>query len=179
MKKVISLNDTTALIDAVVDVVFMEKDGKIDYFPEYLDVAKAYYKIFFYYPGIIEGETIYNFYTKYINGEYDNILNNNVDIKQNRYIDNAIDEKIEFRKNQIVNPFAYSLTKLLDSISAAIEMSKTNFENVDMKKLIDGISAMGEKFDTEQAIKLLTENKTSTGKPTQINTKVKIKKIGE
>lgn len=179
MNKIISLSETTALIDAVVDTVFMERDGRIDYFPEYLEVTKAYYKIFFYYPEMIEGETIFDFYTKYINGEYNEALNNYVDVKQSQYIDNAIDRKIEFRQNQVVNPLAYSLSNLLDNISYVIENQSKNFEGADVKKLIDGISAFGEKFDTEQAIKLLTEKRTTAKKPTQRKTKAKVEKNGD
>ncbi len=171
MNKVISLNETTALVDAVVDTVFMEKDGKIDYFPEYLEVAKAYYKVFFYAPQmIIEGETIIDFYLKYINGEYNEALNNYVDVRQGEYIDSAIEKKIAFRQNQIVNPFAYSLTKLLDNISAVTEIQKTNFKDVDMKRIVEGISAFGEKFDVEKAIELLTDKKISEKKTTQKKT---------
>ncbi len=174
MNKIISLNETTALVNAVVDTVFMEKDGRIDYFPEYLDVAKAYYKVFFYVPEmLIEGETIFDFYVRYINGEYNEALNEFVDVRQSQYIDNAIDRKIAFRQNQIVNPFAYSLTKLLDNISAVTETQKTNFDNLDMKKLVDGIAAMGEKFDTEKVIELLIDKKASTKKTTQRTTKSK------
>lgn len=179
MNKIISLSDTTALVDAVVDAVFMERDGKIDYFPEYLEVAKAYYKVFFYYPEMIEGETIFDFYIKYINGEYNDALNNYVDIKQSQYIDDAIDRKIVFRQNQVVNPLAYSLSNVLDNIAALTEIQKTNFEDVDMKKLVDGISSFGENFDTEKAIKLLTENKPSVKKSSQRKTKAKTEKTGE
>lgn len=174
MNRIISLSETTALVDAVVDTVFMEKDGRIDYFPEYLDVAKAYYKVFFFTPQmIIEGETIFDFYVKYINGEYNEALSNYVDARQGEYIDNAIEKKIAFRQNQIVNPFAYSLTKLLDNISAVTEIQKTNFDTVDINKLIEGISAMGEKFDMEKAIELLTDKKASSKKTTQGNIKLK------
>lgn len=171
MNKVISLNATTALVDAVVDTVFIEKDGRIDYFPEYLDVAKAYYKVFFFAPEmVIEGETIFDFYVKYINGEYNEALNNYVDVRQSKYIDKAIDKKIAFRQNQIINPFACSLTRLLNNVSSVVEKYSKYFEGVDVNKLIDGISAMGEKFDTEKAIELLIDKKNSIQTKTE-NTK--------
>lgn len=162
MAKIISLADTTTLVNAVVDMVFTEKEGVMEYYPEYLDVTKAYYKMFFLAPEEITGMTIFEFYGDYINGKFNKILTNDVDIKQNAYIDKAIDEKIEFKKNQLTNPLANSLVKLINNIANIAETQVKNFDGVDINKLLDGISTMGEKFDMKEAVDMLVNTKYPT-----------------
>lgn len=159
MAKIISLADTTDLVNAVVDMVFTETDGVMEYYPEYLDVTKAYYKVFFLAPEEIGGMTIFDFYEDYINGKFNEILVNDVDIRQNEYIDKAIDEKIEFKKNQLTNPLTNSFVRFIDNVSNIAETQLKNFDGVDTNKLLDGISAMGEKFDMKEAVDMLVNTK--------------------
>lgn len=184
MSKTLNLTETTELIDAVVNTVFIETDGVLDYHPEYLELAKAYYKIWYYVPEmIIEGETISDFYIRFVNGEYKEALANYADIRQSAYIDNAIDKKVEYKSKQISNPLTYSLSRVLNAIADIAESNKNNFDNVDMQKLADGFVNLGEKFDMEKATQMIIdsvkkETKETTDKKSklQMTTKKTTKK---
>ena len=181
MNKILTLTDTARLVNTVVDTVFIETDGVMDFHPEYLEIAKVYYKVWYYVPEmIVDGDTISEFYEKYINGEYDETLANYVDIKQSKYIDNAIDSKIEYKKNQISNPVSTSIARLCNAVADVAESSKDNFTDVDVKKFVDGLSSLGDKFDTEKAVQMiLDKNKKpdgTVGDATSKEIKIKPKK---
>ena len=160
MKKTLDLREISEIVNAVSDLVFIEKDGILDYYPEYLDVTKAYYKILYFVPEmILENETIFDFYTRYTDGELTETLNNYVNPVQSQYIDKAIDEKIEFKKNKLTNPLADSLTRLLDNISKIAESQQQTFNEVDMNSVIKGISNISENMSAEDIAEIFVNKK--------------------
>ena len=98
----------------------------------------------------------------------------------NEYIDKAIDEKIEFKKNQLTNPLTNSLVRFIDNVSNIAETQFKNFDGVDTNKLLNGISAMGEKFDMKEAVDMIVNtkypanNKSAKKKPTRKTKAVKL-----
>ena len=102
MKKTLDLREISEIVSAVSELVFVETDGVMDYHPEYLEATKAYYKVLFYMPEmILENETIFDFYNRYLNGDFTESMNNFIDPIQSRYIDNVVDEKIDFMKKRL------------------------------------------------------------------------------
>lgn len=163
MAKMITLMEVSMLIDEVIDSVFTEVDGVMDYTPEHLEVAKAYYKVYFFAKDKLvdmgDKDDIYSFYINYLNGGYKEVFANEIDIRQNEYIDRAIEQKIEFKQRQAINPISYALTRLINTINITVKTQGDKFKDIDVQKLTEAFSAMGDKFDMEKVIEILIDKK--------------------
>lgn len=160
MKKTLDLREISEIVSAVSDLVFVESEGVMDYHPEYLEATKAYYKVLFYVPEmILENETIYDFYNRYLNGDFTETMKDYIDTIQSQYIDKAIDEKIEFMKNRLCNPVSDSLTKLINSVTSIINTQSNVFDGVDINKLIKGISQINENYTAEDVANIFIDKK--------------------
>ena len=163
MKKTLDLREISEIVSAVSDLVFVEKDGIMDYHPEYLEATKAYYKVLFYMPEmVLENETIFDFYNRYLNGDFTESMNNFIDPIQSQYIDKVIDEKINFMKKRLCNPISDSLTKLINSVTSIINNQSNAMDGVDMNKLIKGISQISENYTAEDIANIFIDKKYST-----------------
>ena len=160
MKKTLDLREISEIVSAVSDLVFVEKDGIMDYHPEYLEATKAYYKVLFYMPEmILENETIFDFYNRYLNGDFTESMNNFIDPIQSQYIDKVIDEKIDFMKKRLCNPVPDSLTKLINSVTSIINNQSSAMDGVDINKLIKGISQISENYTAEDIVNIFVDKK--------------------
>ena len=160
MKKILDLREISEIVGAVSELVFVETDGVMDYHPEYLEATKAYYKVLFYMPEmILENETIFDFYNRYLNGDFTESMNNFIDPIQSQYIDKAIDEKIDFMKKRLCNPVSDSLTKLINSVTSIINNQSNAMDGVDMNKLIKGISQISENYTAEDIANIFVDKK--------------------
>ena len=163
MKKTLDLREISEIVGAVSELVFVETDGVMDYHPEYLEATKAYYKILFYMPEmILENETIFDFYNRYLNGDFTESMNNFIDPIQNQYIDKVVDEKIDFMKKRLCNPVSDSLTKLINSVTSIINNQSNVMDGVDINKLIKGISQISENYTAEDIANIFIDKKCST-----------------
>ena len=163
MKKTLDLREISEIVGAVSELVFVETDGVMDYHPEYLEATKAYYKILFYMPEmILENETIFDFYNRYLNGDFTESMNNFIDPIQSQYIDKVIDEKIDFMKKRLCNPVSDSLTKLINSVTSIINNQSNAMNGVQMNKLIKGISQISENYTAEDIANIFIDKKYPT-----------------
>ena len=163
MKKILDLREISEIVGAVSELVFVETDGVMDYHPEYLEATKAYYKVLFYMPEmILENETIFDFYNRYLNGDFTEAMNNFIDPIQNQYIDKVVDEKIDFMKKRLCNPISDSLTKLINSVTSIINNQSNAMDGVDINKLIKGISQISENYTAEDIANIFIDKKYPT-----------------
>lgn len=126
-----SLFDVSKIVDTVVDSVFVERNGNIEFAAELYEVLLAYLEIGAFYPqtGVLEN-SLDLFFIDYIDGKYYREFG---ELKLNRlaqYIDNAVKQKVEARMRQIENPLVNSLTKLVDVATVLAQKYVDDIDNV-------------------------------------------------
>lgn len=139
----LSLRDVSVIVDTVINSVFVDVNGKTEYNAEIAAILIPYLEIGAFYPETEvfkdSEDSLELFFSNYIDGKYDDKLN---EIKNNRlaiYIEDAISKRIEYKLKQIENPLINSVINLVDNISAIANTYAKDIDNVgtsDIKKFI-------------------------------------------
>lgn len=149
----LTLTDVAEIVNAVVDLVFIERNGKIEFAAEYYEVLLAYFQIGAFYPstGVLDNG-VGLFFMDYIDNKYHKELG---ELKYNnlaKYIENAVTKKIEAKMRQIENPLINSLTKLVDTANILAQKYVDDIDNVgssDIKKFIEDFADFAKKTNTD------------------------------
>lgn len=150
---VMSLLKMSIIVDTVVDSVFVERNGNIEFAAERYEVLLAYMEIGAFYPhtGVLEN-SLDSFFIDYIDGKYYRELG---ELKLNRlaqYIDNAVKQKVEARMRQIENPLINSLVKFVDIASVLAQKYVDDIDNVgaaDIQKFIKDFGSLTKKTNPQ------------------------------
>lgn len=150
---VMSLLKISIIVDTVVDSVFVERNGNIEFAAERYEVLLAYMEIGAFYPytGVLEN-SLDSFFIDYIDGKYYRELEK---LKLNRlaqYIDNAVKQKVEARMRQIENPLINSLVKFVDIASVLAQKYVDDIDNVgaaDIQKFIKDFGSLTKKTNPQ------------------------------
>lgn len=150
---ILTLTDVAAIVNAIVDSVFIEHNGKIEFAAEYYEVFLAYFQIGAFYPqiGVFENG-VGLFFMDYIDNKYHKEL---AELKYNalaKYIENAVVKKIEAKMRQIKNPLVNSLVKFVDLASVLAQKYVDDIDNVgagDIKQFIADFSDFAKKNNTD------------------------------
>lgn len=142
----LSLLELSKIVNTVVDSVFIERDGRIEFAAELYEVLLAYMKVGAFYPetGVLE-TSLDLFFIDYIDGKYEDKLRALVFDKLAQYIDNAVHKKVEARKHQIEDPLINSLTKLVDAAAVLAQKYVDDIDNVgtaDIKGFIENFAKL-------------------------------------
>lgn len=139
----LTLKDVSIIVDTVVNSSFAEINGKIEYNPEISAILIPYLEVGAFYP---ETEVFNNgdnsleiFFNDYIDGKYDDKLNELGNNRLAAYIEDAIRQKIEHKLRQIENPLINSVINLIDNISTIANAYAKDIDNIgtsDIKKFI-------------------------------------------
>lgn len=148
-----SLLGLSQIVNAVVDSVFIERNGNIEFAAEWYEVTLAYLEIGAFYPqtGVLENN-LDLFFIDYIDGKYYREL---AELKLNRlaqYIDNAVKQKVEARMRQIENPLINSLVKFVDIASVLAQKYVDDIDNVgaaDIQKFIKDFGSLTKKTNPQ------------------------------
>lgn len=149
----LKLSDVAEIVNAIVDSVFVERNGKIEFAAEYYEVLLAYFQIGAFYPetGVFD-DGIGLFFMNYIDGKYhrelDALEHNNLA----KYIKNAVVKKIEAKMRQIENPLINSLVKFVDLASVLAEKYVDDIDNVgssNIKKFIGDFANFAKNNNTQ------------------------------
>lgn len=126
-----SLLDISKIVNTVVDSVFTERNGNIEFSAEYYEVLLAYLKVGAFYPhtGVLEN-SLDLFFIDYIDGKYYRELNELKDSRLAQYIDNAVKQKIEARMRQVENPLIDSMKKFVDVATVLAQKYVDDIDNV-------------------------------------------------
>lgn len=191
-----SLYDLSKIVNTVVDSVFVEKNGNIEFAAELYEVLLAYLEIGAFYPhtGVLEN-SLGLFFVDYIDGKYHKELG---ELKYNRlaqYIDNAVKQKIEARMRQIENPLISSMVEFFDVATVLAQKYVDDIDNIgtaDIQKFIKDFGSLAKKTNpqtvTEAVIKMHraentkdseTNGDTKQTKPTTKKQSTKPKKSEE
>lgn len=145
----LSMSDVSDIVNAIVETVFVELDGRVDYAPEYYEVMSAYWELGAFYPNLkIFEKDISEFYDEYIDNKYHRELSDIALDRQAGYIDRAAKEKIEFRLKQIASPLVEELTALLSNVNVLAERYAKGMDEVsagDFKKLVTDFAEFSKK----------------------------------
>ena len=148
----LTLGDVAEIVNAIVDSVFVERNGKIEFAVEYYEVLLAYFQIGAFYPetGVFD-DGIGLFFMNYIDDKYyrelDALDHNNLA----KYIKNAVVKKIEAKMRQIENPLVNSLVKFVDVATVLAGKYIDDIDNVgsaDIKRFIADFSEVAKKTNT-------------------------------
>ncbi|MCM1167421.1 MAG: hypothetical protein NC299_16830 [Lachnospiraceae bacterium] len=171
----LSLIDVAEVVNAVVDMVFRERDGQMEFAAEYYEVVLAYTKIAAFFPETgVRNDDIFTFFEDYIGGKYVKELEKMGYDPLAQYIDNAVNLKIEAKKRQIENPLVNSLTRLADTVNVLASKYVDDIENVgtaDIKKFIEDFAKLSKKTnpqtvtDTVMKMRQKADEKRVDGKP--------------
>lgn len=157
-----SLFNLSKIVDTVVDSVFVERNGNIEFAAELYEVLLAYLEIGAFYPhtGVLEN-SLDLFFIDYIDGKYHKELG---ELKYNRlaqYIDNAVKQKVEARMRQIENPLINSMVKFVEVATVLAQEYVDDIDNVgaaDIQKFINDFGSLAKKTNpqtvTEAVIKM-------------------------
>lgn len=157
-----TLVDLSKIVNTVVDSVFVERNGNIEFAAEYYEVLLAYMEIGAFYPqtGVLDN-SLDLFFIDYINGRYYKELG---ELKYNRmaqYIDNAVKQKVEARMRQIENPLINSMVKFVDTATVLAQKYVDDIDNIgtaDIQKFIKDFGSLAKKTNpqtvTEAVIKM-------------------------
>lgn len=148
-----SLLGLSQIVNTVVDSVFIERNGNIEFAAEWYEVTLAYLEIGAFYPqtGVLEN-SLDLFFIDYIDGKYYREL---AELKLNRlaqYIDNAVKQKVEARMRQIENPLINSLVKFVDIASVLAQKYVDDIDNVgaaDIQKFIKDFGSLAKKTNPQ------------------------------
>lgn len=168
----LSLVEIVEVINTIVDSMFVERNGTIEFAAEYYEVLLAYFKIGAFYPetGVFENG-LFIFFTDYVDGKYSKELD---ELKFNRYaqyIDNTVKQKAEARMRQIENPLINSLVKFVDVAAVLAQKYVDDIDNIgtaDIKKFITDFANVAKKTNpqsvTDAVIKMhRAENSKENG----------------
>lgn len=139
----LSLRDVSVIVDTVINSVFVDVNGKTEYNAEIAAILIPYLEIGAFYPetGVFKDseDSLELFFEDYIDGKYDDKLN---EIKNSRlaiFIEDAISKRIEYKLKQIESPLINSVINLVDNISAIANTYAKDIDNVgtsNIKKFI-------------------------------------------
>ncbi len=127
---VIGLPDVVKIVNSVVDNCFHEHNGIMRFDSEYYEVLKAYWKLCYFVPSLdIMKISIFDFFIKYIAGEYDGYLDEIKDSRLSLYIDGAIDNKIKVtihhpQKRVLKIQMKYDIMKIKKPLHGSIKPFK-------------------------------------------------------
>lgn len=149
----LSLLSLTTIVNTVVDSVFVERNGNIEFAAELYEVLLAYLEIGAFYPqtGVLEN-SLDLFFIDYIDNKYYRELG---ELKLNRlaqYIDNAVKQKVEAKMRQIENPLINSLVKFVDIASVLAKKYVDDIDNVgaaDIQKFIGDFGSLVKKTNPQ------------------------------
>lgn len=149
----LSLVEMSEIVNTVVDSVFTERNGNIEFAGELYEVLLAYMEVGAFYPhtGVFENG-LGLFFGDYIDNKYHKELE---ELKYNRlvqYIENAVNKKVEARMKQIENPLINSMTKLVDAANVLAEKYVDDIDNVgtsDMKGFITNFVELSKKTNPD------------------------------
>ncbi len=159
---VLSLFDLSKIVNAVVDSVFIERDGRLEFAAELYEVLLAYMKIGAFYPqtGVFEN-SLDLFFIDYIDNKYHKEISELEFNPLAKYIDNAVKHKVDARMRQIENPLINSLVKFVDIASALSQKYVDDIDNVgtsDIKGFIRDFAELAKQTNpqsvTDAVIKL-------------------------
>lgn len=159
---VLSLFDLSKIVNAVVDSVFIERDGRLEFAAELYEVLLAYMKIGAFYPqtGVFEN-SLDLFFIDYIDNKYHKETSELEFNPLAKYIDNAVKHKVDARMRQIENPLINSLVKFVDIASALSQKYVDDIDNVgtsDIKGFIRDFAELAKQTNpqtvTDAVIKL-------------------------
>lgn len=191
-----TLVDLSKIVNTVVDSVFVDRNGNIEFAAELYEVLLAYLEIGAFYPhtGVLEN-SLDLFFIDYIDGKYHKELG---ELKYNRlaqYIDNAVKQKIEARMRQIENPLISSMVEFVDVATVLAQKYVDDIDNIgtaDIQKFIKDFGSLAKKTNpqtvTEAVIKMHraentkdseTNRDTKQTKPTTKKQSTKLKKSEE
>lgn len=148
-----SLFNLSKIVDTVVDSVFVERNGNIEFAAELYEVLLAYLEIGAFYPhtGVLEN-SLDLFFIDYIDGKYHKELG---ELKYNRlaqYIDNAVKQKVEARMRQIENPLINSMVKFVEVATVLAQEYVDDIDNVgaaDIQKFIKDFGSLTKKTNPQ------------------------------
>lgn len=191
-----TLVDLSKIVNTVVDSVFVERNGNIEFAAELYEVLLAYLEMGAFYPhtGVLENG-LDLFFVDYIDGKYHKELG---ELKYNRlaqYIDNAVKQKVEARMRQIENPLISSMVEFFDVATVLAQKYVDDIDNIgaaDIQKFIKDFGSLAKKTNpqtvTEAVIKMHrsenakdseTNRDTKQTKPTTKKQSTKLKKSEE
>lgn len=157
----LTLGDVAEIVNAIVDSVFAERNGKIEFAAEYYEVLLAYFEIGAFYP---ETEVLENsvnlFFMDYIDGKYHRELEELKHSRLAQYIDNAVKKKVEAKMRQIENPLINSLTKFADNAVILSQKYVDDINNVatdDIKKFITDFAELAKKTNPQTVTDFVVE----------------------
>jgi len=152
IKNKLTFQEYCGFIKSVVDSVFINnEEGNIVYLPENYDL---FLKLSFatYYLGYkSEGKDIEEIYNDCIDINIDKYISHPktqeefILSNQYRSMINAIQDKIEYIKQQILSTKKDSLDELLQSITKFVQTMENKFKDVDLSN-IDGLGQLGKKI---------------------------------
>lgn len=148
-----SLYDLSKIVNTVVDSVFVEKNGNIEFAAELYEVLLAYMEIGAFYPntGVFEN-SLDLFFIDYIDGKYHKELG---ELKYNRlaqYIDNAVKQKVNAKMRQIENPLINSMVEFVNVATVLAQKYVDDIDNVgtaDIQKFIKDFSGLAKKTNAQ------------------------------
>lgn len=156
-----SLADIANLVNAVVETVFVERNGTVEFAAEYYEVILAYWSIRYFYPDLVTEDTgIFAFFNDYIEGAYKKQLS---DLEYNtywKYASKAIAEKVEQKKRQLENPVVTSLTNFLNTANILAQKYVDDIDNVgaaDIKSFLNDFGKLAEKTNSENVTRAVLE----------------------
>lgn len=141
-KNHISFTDMAVTVDRIVNSVFVEVDGKVDYRPEYLKTASEFYKIMAFCPDAFSENEFENglmsmndFFENVENGKYVTELQEIKNHPQCLEIDEYVEKKIAFRLSQMANTFGFAAGELLNTLNMFVSGHETEIADIIMKSL--------------------------------------------
>ncbi len=157
----LSLMDIANLVNAVVETVFIERDGNIEFAAEYYEVVRAYWSMRYFYPHLINDDTgIFVFFEDYIKGVYDKELTDLIYNDYWEYADKAITEKVEIRKKQIENPVMNSITKFFNAAGILAEKYVNDIDNIgtaDLKGFLKNFGKLAQNTNADKVARAVFE----------------------
>jgi hypothetical protein len=167
IKNTLTLAEYKAFVDTVVNAVFIPNEtGETEYHPEYKDLFTKY--------AIIEYFTDYDFGAEEIDFEkFYELCFENEDVQntiytvmiekpQYTFIEKAINEAIEFKKNMLYKQSTYSLTdtvlaELVMKLNDIVDKIDENYGDIDMKKLAETFGNLGDNLSADKVVDAFAE----------------------
>ena len=180
VKTQVTFGEYATFINNVVNTVFeTDEDGSMEYLPELYDIAL---KIEFaknylgYFDEGKEFDEIYNdcvgiIVENYMSYNFQSLENEKINTKQYCAMTDAIHNKVEFIKQQILNSKKDSLDELLQSITNFIKNMESKFDGFDMSQL-ENLGQLGKKIEGLSDTKLVNALVKELGKGKSNNIKI-------
>lgn len=153
--RTVSLTDVSIIVNTVVDNVFTERNGKIEFSAEFYEVLLSYLEIGYFYPetklfekSIENKSSLNDFFVDYIDGIYQKEID---ELKYNhiaQYIENAIKNKIDAKIKQIESPSLNSVAKFFEAATVLAEKYVNDIDNVgsnDIKTFLNDFAKFAKK----------------------------------